>query len=54
MAQRGMRRHRRQRYNPQAVRPVHVNPYTRQRRGRTEHVCEHWRSLPGTQLAFDF
>jgi hypothetical protein len=32
---------------------VHVRDYTRVRFGRTEHVCEHWRSFP-RQLVFDF
>jgi len=32
---------------------VHVCAYTRQRLGRLEQVCEHWRSWP-KQLTFGF
>ncbi len=33
---------------------VHVNPYDRFRYGHWERVCEHYRSPPGSQLAFNF
>lgn len=29
------------------VRSVFVRAYVRFRRGRVEHVCQHWRSHPG-------
>lgn len=32
---------------------VFVHEYPRFRLGKWEHVCSHWRSLPG-QLSFDF
>lgn len=28
------------------MKDVWVNAYTRERFGRTEHVCAHWRSSP--------
>lgn len=31
---------------------VHVNPYSRFRFGRVEHVCEHWRSEPNQMTLF--
>ena len=32
---------------------VHVRAYTRRRFGRTESVCEHWRSYPMQLSLFD-
>ncbi len=32
---------------------VFVRAYTRFRFGRTEHVCQHWRSHPGQLNLFD-
>lgn len=48
------RRRRPRRHLHSRIKTVHVNPYTRFRFGRWESVCEHWRSPPGTQLAFEF
>lgn len=48
------RTRRTRRLGSQRLRSVHVNPYARFRFGRWEDVCEHWRSPPGTQLAFEF
>jgi hypothetical protein len=36
-----------------ASKSVHVNAYVRVRFGKLEHVCSHYRSLPG-QLDFGF
>lgn len=37
----------------QKAKGVFVRAYIRIRRGRIEHVCQHWRSYPG-QLSFNF
>jgi hypothetical protein len=47
-------RSRSRRRTPYWLKIVHVSPYARFRFGRWENVSEHYRSLPGTQLAFDF
>lgn len=35
------------------VKNIFVHRYTRFRFGRTENVCQHWRSAPG-QMEFNF
>lgn len=50
----GVRSRRVRRQSVRWLRSVHVNTYPRFRYGRWESVCEHWRSPPGTQLAFEF
>lgn len=42
------------RRSPQHLRTVYVCQYTRYRFGHWEQVRFHYRSPPGTQLAFDF
>lgn len=32
--------------------PVHVRGYDRNRFGKQEYVCQHWRSLPRGKRAF--
>lgn len=47
-------RRRSRRPTPHWLKTVHVSPYVRFRFGQWERVCEHYRSPPGSQLAFTF
>lgn len=40
-------------YLPNRIKGVHVRAYTRFRFGRTENVCQHWRSFPEQLVLFN-
>lgn len=54
LAMRNSKNRRVRRRTPQYLKTVHVSSYTRTRFGARESVCEHYRSPPWTQLAFEF